>query len=454
MMFTTQNTVDEVVLKSVAFQHSVGLDPSRVLLQRPPSAVWAGQTTPTSLENEVNTPSVRRQVPQRKDAAGEAPVFTFTVPLRGTTAQNSLSFTRLPTDALREEAPRRRRHQQLLQDVPFAARSALREALERHEDALRAWADEPMLQLPPTRLNALPRPAPTTLSQVNTTAAQLPSRVRRSVYDTQAYPASASSGVAQNVSAAACAVKPSRLTWSVTQPYCRVLAKDSMAGIGLPPRRRSSEGEDKNTDVVRPSRTEAVAHHAVPAISAEGSDASVKKRAVHVSSRASSRVEDVYAASPSSLSDVESEVHYTRREHEGDGPAVAAAATQGAPLYPYQLPLRMRPDAEVAPLAARDDGGCPQPGLHASGITSPQERGGGAGEDAERHTFLREQAARYAQWRSRQAAVLRQLAPDMWGRVLLPYAALDSTPPVMDSSLRNIASMARQFQHDTGVVYA
>jgi hypothetical protein len=168
-----------------------------------------------------------------------------------------------------------------------------------------------------------------------------------------------------------------------------------------------------------------------------------------ISSHEASSVDGGYVASRSSLSDTARASPDEAVTRLKPSTAAGAAATVGTPLAPYQLPLRMRWDVSMPPLTTTTTVGSTGAGTVGR---SPEGRDSGKEEDG-RQTFLREQAARYAHWRHRQLQILHQLAPDMWGRALPPYAALDRTPQVMDGGLHYCASTVRQLQCDSGVVY-
>lgn len=257
-----------------------------------------------------------------------------------------------------------------------AARIALRDALQRHEDALRVWADEPVLSVPPALLGAM--------TGVQTAAARSsPAAPHRT---------QASRG---KVVVEAARPRPGTLA-GLTQPHCRVLASGSPAAIGLPPGLRS------------------------------GAQASHERQ----SDPATQQPQPQPQQAP----------HTPLASHTSPAPSSHSA---GAPLTPYQLPLRLRPSAPPPPLSS--------PSATQAAQSPPP--GEVTWTDPAHHAFVAAQAARYAQWRSRQAAVLHELAPDMWGRALPHYAVLDLNTRVMDAGLRAHASRVRRSQYDNGVVF-
>ncbi|KPA77043.1 hypothetical protein ABB37_07385 [Leptomonas pyrrhocoris] len=420
-MFTTENTVNEVVLKTVAFRHAAGFDDARACLRQ--------ITKPHANKSATWSSAEAAQTPNGRSSAllHTTPSFTFHAPSRGVTMENFSSYAAANVSSGVAGKTARNAHR--------AARSALRDALQRHEAALRAWADEPLQQT--VGPQPLPFPRPSSRSATNAAAScfsktQNAPNIRKSP-NASAHAAVAAAVTIDTGGTPAAAASLSRVTLSVVQPYCRVLAKDSIAGIGLP-RHRAEQNTAatgaKTTAATQPSHPEVqggvsqgmadtgIGEKSAEVVAAEHTTENARCVASHETSFEAGGD----AALQASASDTPQELH---------NKAEARSVAQGAPLDPYQLPLRMRYNAATSRSVRHDKG-----------------------EEAdERHTFLREQAARYAQWLNRQAAVLHQVAPDMWGRALPLYAALDCTPQVMDGGLPRYASAVRHFQHDSGVVY-
>ncbi|AYU76857.1 hypothetical protein CGC21_0815 [Leishmania donovani] len=402
-MFTTQDPQDIVVLKTAAFRHATRRARHRMLASEastasPLRAVSQVTLCPNSHEamrGAHNTDSGRESL-IATTTARSVPCFTFKLPIRP--AARPDASTGAGGGGI--SAPRSQ-----------VARAALEEALQKHEAALRSWADEPAQHISPSTMEAIGvHLGPAAVLSSATQPPQGLEKLHTGVVRMHFQPSAGDS--ASRVAALA-------------QPYCRVLAQGSMAGTGVP------------TQVV-PTRTSAEVAISGAAMEAHH-DAKCGGAPEALSERSR---DDGYAASASSSSCAPQ----AQRDHQIFVPlARRAALTSGAactsrhgmPLVPYQLPLRMRPSVPGpalpnAPAATRS----PSP---------PAE--------TTRRAFLDEQAKRYAQWRSRQAAVLHQLAPDMWDRALPHYAALDRQPRAMDSGLRNHASHVRRSQYDSGVVF-
>lgn len=362
-MYTQQNGVAELVLKAVVFQDATGAETLRRLRHTPVKNNATAQKTTTRSRGfyDEEKAKLRTYAPDTETngvSASTAIPFTFHVPPEKAPITTATAATH--------------RSQQQQQQ------SRLREALRRHEDALRAWADAPLQDLPsPPRPHELPPTAATSIGETDTLPAGLPSRV----------------------------------TLAVVRPYCRVLAKNSLAGIGVP-----------QHNPVKPIDA-SVAAAAPPTVRGFGN-------AVSQPPSLESSVQDGgYAASQSSLSDCA----VSTTSITGD----AQHTTLAAPLLPYQLPLRMRCDASPS-----SQGNAPSDTAHHRDHLS----GGPA-------TFQRAQEQRYAAWRQHQMRFLHGLSPDMFGRTQPSFAVADVTPQVMDGGLRNGASVVRRSRLDRGVVY-
>ncbi|KPI87179.1 hypothetical protein ABL78_3741 [Leptomonas seymouri] len=445
-MFTTQSTLDEVVLKTVAFRQAAGSDTSCTYLQQYPALPTNSSPRWASSHPQLSAEATHSHGDRSDTQLHANPSFTFNVPSRSTTPQYFRSSSHAAAVHLSSEETEKGRQRQ---PDDHGAYSALREALERHEGALRAWADEPMQHVPPMQPSLLPRPMPSANLPASTPLfSETPSsKGDRSLRNT-ALSISALSGV----SGAAAAVSSCRMALPVAELYCRVLAKDSIAGIGLPQRcaargaATTTTGSTGATPLPQPDSRRRACQELFDAAAVEKGAGAVStehaaEKAPNLSSHEASTMEANCTAFQSSVSDTLLEPHPKEGRRLGERPmAATGASAHGAPLSPYQLPLRMRRDT-AATLTNTS------PGQVAEAV-----KRGHTAEDT-RRTFLREQAQRYAQWRRRQVAVLHRLAPDMWSHALPPYAALDRTPQVMDSGLRYCASTVRQFQSDSGVVY-
>ncbi|CAJ1019016.1 hypothetical protein IOCL1545_000185700 [Leishmania shawi] len=395
-MFTTQDPQDMVVLKTVAFRNAT----QRVRPHISDSAArTVSQATPRQYTHEemgdIRSAGNGRDTLMVAPTARSVPCFTFKLPIRRDAGPHTGPGDGGGASAL---------HSQM-------ARTALEEALKQHEDALRSWADDPAQHLSPGM------------------AAEMGARLEPTAL--RSFPVQPRQGLERAYTGAVrmhfqpSADDPPPRVAALAHPYCRVLAQGSMAGIGAPPK-------------VSPRRTAAEATTSGAVMEAHY-DA---KRREAPGAPLEESGEDRCVAFASLRSFTPQPQHNRRKSTPFAHSAALTSGTAGLPLHgmpllPYQLPLRLRPSV-------------PTPAVqHASAVTSfpllPA--------DTTRRAFLDEQAKRYAQWRNRQSAVLHQLAPDMWGRALPHYAALDQQPRVMDSGLRNHASHVRHLQCDSGVVF-
>ncbi|KAK7193972.1 hypothetical protein NESM_000309100 [Novymonas esmeraldas] len=384
-MFTSHDAVDMVVLKTVALQEATHqrerLCAAGVAATTSPAAprVHSGHSIASSTVAEGGGRGAHPSPPTTAAVTTitrSAPSFTFQLPRAPAPAGGGSGGTAAP------HSP--------------AARTALEAALRRHEDALRAWADEPAKQ-------SSSRGAAELLS--STSAAQQAGPPRH----TPPPPPSRTGAPAGRTTTRA---STAAVVSALLQPHCTVLAQGSMAGIGVPFKRGAA--------------------HSPPRAGTAGASATPT----------TSTAEAV--GSPASSTSTPAEP--CREEATTEPPSVGATSRHGAPLLPYQLPLRLRCSAAAAlPLTSLRS--------PVSDVSSalPMSAPPAAAATA-RSAFLNAQAQRYAQWRNRQAAVLHALAPDMWGRALPPYAALDGHPCVMDGGLRTHASRVRRARQDSGVI--
>lgn len=402
-MFTTQDPQDIVVLKTAAFRHATRrarhrMSASKAYTASPPRAVSQVTLHPDSHEamSGAHNTNSGREALIATDTARSVPCFTFKLPIQPTAGPDAGTGA----GAGGISAPRSQ-----------VARAALEEALQEHEAALRSWADEPAQHISPSTMEAIGvYLGPAALLSSATKPRQALEQLHTGAVRMHFQPSADDS--------------TSRVA-ALAQPYCRVLAQGSMAGTGVPTR----------VTLTRTSAEAAISGAAMEVH--QDAKCGGEPEALYERSR-----DDGCAASASSLSSASQ----PQRNREIFVPLARSAALisgaagtprHGMPLLPYQLPLRMRPSV-------------PAPGLrNASAAT----RSPSPPAETTRRAFLDEQAKRYAQWRSSQAAVLHQLAPDMWDRALPHYAALDRQPGAMDSGLRNHASHVRRSQYDSGVVF-
>ncbi|KAG5485391.1 hypothetical protein LSCM4_06028 [Leishmania orientalis] len=390
-MFTTEDPQDIIVLKTAAFRHATRRIRHAMLASAADAASPPRATPCQDRKEEIrgahNTGSGRE--PFMGLTTRSVPCFTFKLPIRSAAGSDA------GTGGGGITAPH-----------ALAARAALQEALQKHEDVLRAWADEPVQHISSGTLEAIafhskPAALLSSAAQPRHGLAEQQQQMRTEAVHMGCQP-SADNAVAHVA--------------ALAQPYCRVFAQGSMARIGVPPE-------------VVPKRTAAQA--ATPGIMIAARPDATRGEASSTpleSSRGNRSVTSTFSSScaPQPLHSPERFVPLSHSA--GLPPWTANDSRSSTPLSPYQLPLRMRP----APVA--------------TSRSSPPA-------DFHRRAFLDEQAQRYSQWRNRQAAVLHKLAPDMWGRALPHYAALDRQPRVMDSGLNTHASHVRRSRYDNGVVF-
>ncbi|KAG5510137.1 hypothetical protein JKF63_07033 [Porcisia hertigi] len=403
-MFTTEDPQELVVLKTVAFQHATQSLCSRVSAPEahttwPPCAAsqsrprqdGRGQMREALHINRSGKPSIP------STTARSAPRFTFKLPVSPAAGRPSAITA---DDGCCTVSPH-----------SHAARVALEESLWHHEEALRSWANEPAQHVPPGMRDAI--------------GVGVESDVPLSFVDQAGQETLQWHTTRLRLHGQPSADMLSPRVAALTQPHCRVLAQGSVAGIGLPAavisKRTATAGATVPSKMASPQNA---GHGEAP----EGLLENSRSEHGYVASTSLS------SPAPQPRRDSERSVHLRH----------TAALALGAPdvLFqdmqpsPYQLPLRMRLSAPAPALPPAS-----------TAATSPSPAA-----DATRRTFLDEQAKRYAEWRNRQAAVLHQLAPDMWGRALPHCAALDRQPHVMDCGLRTHTSYVRRSQYDSGVV--
>lgn len=402
-MFTTQDPQDIVVLRMAAFRHATrraghrmpAPEASTASPPRAASQVTLRPDNHEAMRGAHNTDSGREPL-MATATAPSVPCFTFKLPIRPAARPD----TSTGAGGGGISAPRSQ-----------VARAALEEALQKHEAALRSWADEPAQHISPSTMEAIGvHLGPAAVLSSATQPRQGLERLYTGGVRMHFQPSADDS--ASHVAALA-------------QPYCRVLAQGSMAGTGVP----MQVVETRTSAEAAISGAAMEAHHDAKCGGAPGALSERSRDDGHAASASSS------SSAPQPKRDHRIFVPLARRAALASG--ATCAPRHGMPLVPYQLPLRMRPSA-------------PAPALrNASAATSSSS----PPAETTRRAFLDEQARRYAQWRSRQAAVLHQLAPDMWDRALPHYAALDRQPRAMDSGLRNHASYVRRSQYDSGFVF-
>lgn len=321
-MYTTRDPPDILVLKTAVFNTAATrADPKRCIPHR------LNKAKPTKSDEPLSSPP-----------AAATPSFSFSIPT---------------TASLQGEAP-------------VTAHLALQQALQRHETALRKWAD-------------LPLEDQQQHDDDDDVARGEGSSFPSALHHHRDRRCRSSGGKSDaDPRCRASSSRASGLLAALTQPYSRVLANASIGAIGMPqyPRIRKS------------------GHGAAPipeAVSKNSADTAA-------------------------------------------GPSL------------YQVPLRL-----VAP--------SPQP-PHEQQKCTREEVTGAATTTASpaavsrmaRLNFAVRQQERYASFNNRYSARLHRLAPDMWGRALPSYAALDRHPRVMDFTTHNFSSVVQREVHDNGVV--